>query len=164
DTDFTQLEQWSENSTGIGLATYPCHYFWGIRRVSSIDQFRTRSSPVSFVCVVVNITKCLPSGKTSYTSACRPSNSGRGALERNVGARLTLTATIVEPCRKKSSSPLADHLGARPPCVETGILPPPEIGRTYTSSRPDSLELYAMKRLSGEKPASFSSAAVVRNG
>ena len=54
-------------------------------------------------------------------------------------------------------------MGKRPPAVETCRIPPgPGNGRTYTSKRPDSLELYASQRPSGEKAAANSPKGLFR--
>ena len=70
---------------------------------------------------------------------------------------VTPAAISVFPARKKISLPSRRHRALSPPAVEIRTFPPgPGNGTTYTSDRPDSFELYASQRPSGENwlPAS----------
>ena len=64
---------------------------------------------------------------------------------------VTAAAISVFPARKKISLPSRRHRALSPPAVEIRTFPPgPGNGTTYTSDRPDSFELYASQRPSGE--------------
>src|SRR5207245_3652317 len=67
-----------------------------------------------------------------------------------------------------SSRPSRDQIGNAPPPVEIVDLPEPNgppagKGRTYTSERPDSVDVYAIQRPSGENAGSSSAKGVPRN-
>src|SRR6202049_2880810 len=108
-------------------------------------------------------------GKKTPSAIC-VSNSGTGAPSRNEGlgsvTAFTSTAVIFPSAPAKNSSlPSPRQRGCSPPAVEP-LHKPSEAGkgRTYTSRCPDSSEVYAIHRPSGEIWPWSSLNSVLRNG
>src|SRR5438128_7411121 len=79
---------------------------------------------------------------------------------------VSMFADIIVPSSvtKNSSLPSPRHRGPHPPSRDIGCTPGcTGNGRTYTSLRPDELELYAIQRPSGENAAFNSLYRVMRN-
>src|SRR5205814_8253492 len=107
------------------------------------------------VCFVIR--NRLPSAATSKLLAYGPSNSILGVPARNAGEVWMSTAMTLFPLRYNNSRPLRFQRATAPPSFETCDFPPgPGHGTTYTSFCPDSLEVYATQRPSGENWACHS--------